>query len=289
MDSLPPLTERVALPAATIEAFRKDGHVKIAGAFTAAEIEAYRPHLNRAIDDAMRDERLIAERVVDVGRGWKFVKNVWSLTEVTRRFIASARLGSIAAALLGVPAVRLFRDQSYYKMPGGGCTPWHQDSSFIPLDAESLSIWIPLTRVTPDMAPMDYATGSHRIGTFFGTSGAGDEEMDAFENGLRAKGFAIANYDSFDVGDVAAHYTATMHGSRANRSHVQREVLVAAYFPDGTRVGGNVPVAADASPAEQYVNTVRAENREMVMAGLAPGDLAAGPDLPLVYREPAQA
>ena len=58
METLPALDGRVALAQSTIEAFRRDGHVKIPSVFTADEIEAYRPHLSRAIDAAIRDERL---------------------------------------------------------------------------------------------------------------------------------------------------------------------------------------------------------------------------------------
>jgi hypothetical protein len=285
-EPLPALDGRHTLSPTLIAAFRRDGHARIPGVFTAAEIAAYQPVLNRAIEEAIHDDGLIAQGMVDVGNGWKYVKNVWALSEATRRFVTSPRLGSIAAALLDAGAVRLFRDQSYYKEPGGGCTPWHQDSSYIPLDAESLSIWIPLSRITPDMAPMDYASRSHHQRVSLGTCGAGEEEMDAFEARLRANGFAIANYQTFEAGDVAVHSTATMHGSRTNRSSKQREVLVAAYFPDGARVAGDLPVA-EASTADVYLNLARTKNREMVMPGLQPGDLAAGPDLPLVYREPA--
>ena len=49
-----------------------------------------------------------------------------------------------------VEAVRLFRDQSYFKGPDGANTPWHQDAYFMPLDSEKiLTMWIPLTDITP--------------------------------------------------------------------------------------------------------------------------------------------
>lgn len=285
LHALPPLDGRVELSPEALRAFRRDGHIRVPGFFTADEIEAYRPHLNRAIDQAVSDPRLTAAGMVDAAKGWKYVKNVWSLCDAAHRLVMSPRLGMLAADLMGCSAVRLFRDQSYYKEPGGSCTPWHQDASFIPLETNvSIAIWIPLVPVSPEMAPMDYATGSHHANNFLGASGVEDAEMDAFETVLRAKGFPVANYASFEVGDVAVHYAATMHSSRKNRSDRRREVLVAAYYPDGTRVAGDLPTSQQGSETEKFINFARTKNREMVMPGLVPGDLAEGPALPLVYR-----
>jgi len=284
-EELPPLEGRFAVTPERVAALRRDGHLKLDGFFTPAEIDAYRPHLARAIDEATRDERLLAEGTVDVGRGWKYVKNVWALNGITHRFLINERIGRLAADLLGVDAVRMFRDQSYYKAPGGGCTPWHQDAPFIPIDApEVLAIWIPLARITPEMAPMDYVTGSHRSGEFLGASGIEESDMAEYASRMRARGFAIANYGSFECGDVAVHYASTAHGSRVNRSESQREVLVGAYFPDGARVAGDVHLPAEAKDFEEHANRIRAENIARAMPGLRPGDLAAGPNLPLVYR-----
>ncbi|MGZ5467288.1 MAG: phytanoyl-CoA dioxygenase family protein [Thermoanaerobaculia bacterium] len=281
---LPPLDGRFDVTREMTGALRRDGHLKVRGFFTPEEIAAYRPHLGRAIDAAVRDERLIAAGSVDVGRGWKYVKDVWALNEITRRFLTNERVGRLAADLLGCEAVRLFRDQSYYKAPGGGCTPWHQDSHFIPLDApEVVAVWIPLAIITPEMAPMDYVTGSHRCTDFLGASGVEEEQMTEYEARMRARGFAIANYGAFEPGDVAVHYASTVHGSRVNRSHAQREVIVSAYFPDGSRVAGDISLPPEAAHFEEHANKIRAENVARAMPGLRPGDLADCATLPLVY------
>lgn len=282
---LPSLAGRHEVTEEMIAAFRRDGHLEIRAFFTPEEIAAYRPHLDRAIDAAIRDERLIAAGSVDVGRGWKYVKDVWALNDVTRQFLVNERVGRLAADLLGCDAVRLFRDQSYYKEPGGGCTPWHQDAPFIPLDApEVVAVWIPLAAITPDMAPMDYVTGSHRSMDFFCPSGVDDEDMSAYEARLRARGFAIANYGSFAPGDIAVHYASTVHSSRVNRSALQREVIVGAYFADGARVAGDIRLPAEGAIYEEHVNRMRADNVQRTMNGLRPGDIAAGPNLPLVWK-----
>jgi len=282
--SLPALESLYEIPASAVEAFRRDGHVKLQGALTAAEITAYRPHLNAVIDACVADDGLVARGLVDVGAGWKYVKNIWAQSPVSRRFVTSRRLGRIAADLMGVDAVRLFRDQSYYKEPGGGSTPWHQDMRFIPLETDQIvSIWIPISRVSPDMAPMDYASGSHRASRLLGISGPEEEDMGEFEREMAARGFPIANHGTFEPGDVAVHHANVMHGSRANASTRQREVIVAAYFPDGTPISGDLALGAEPSPMDAYTNVIRAQNREIAMGGLRPGDVARGPALPLVY------
>ena len=281
---LPRLTGRFPVTPEMIAALRRDGHLRIDGFFTAEEIAAYRPHLSRAIDEAIRNERLVAEGTVDVGRGWKYVKDVWALNETTRAFLINERVGRLAADLLGVRGVRMFRDQSYYKEPGGGCTPWHQDSLFIPLDArEVIAVWIPLTRITEEMAPMDYVSGSHLSPDFLGASGIDENDLTEYESRMRAKGFAIANYGTFEPGDVAVHYASTVHSSRKNRANADREVIVGAYFPDGARVAGEISLPSEAIDFEQRANRIRAENIARAMPGLRPGDMAAGPKLPLVF------
>ncbi len=71
----------------------------------------------------------------------------------------------IAAQLLGVRNVRLYRDQALIKEAGGGITPWHQDAMYWPLDgAKCITMWIPLADITTDMGVLTFATGSHARG-----------------------------------------------------------------------------------------------------------------------------
>jgi ectoine hydroxylase-related dioxygenase (phytanoyl-CoA dioxygenase family) len=280
---LPPLEEKYELSAETIEAFRRDGHVKLRGVMTPEEVAAYRPHLKRVVESHSADTHSMERKVAGSGKNWMFVNNLWTMDDVTRRFIQNQRLARLAADLLGVEGVRLFRDQSYFKGPGGSNTPWHQDARFMPLDTDKIiTLWVPLTAITPAMAPMHYVTGSHKA-EYLGTSNGDDASMDSFEEELRGKGFQIANYGHFDVGDIAAHWASTLHSSRTNEAPVLREIVVIVYFADGARVAPEKPLVKGAPPSEFYANIIQRENRATSLPGLKPGDLAAGAMTPLVY------
>src|SRR4051812_25426288 len=187
--SLPSLDATYEVAPGDIEHFRRAGHIKLAGVLTAEELAAYRPHLQRVVSDSPPEHHAMEQKVAGGGKNWMFINNTWRLDEISRQFVLNRRLGRVAAGLLGVDCVRLFRDQSYFKGPGGSNTPWHQDAYFMPLDTDAIAtFWVPLTDITPDMAPMSYVTGSHASG-YLGTSNGDDTSMDQFEERMRAEGF----------------------------------------------------------------------------------------------------
>jgi ectoine hydroxylase-related dioxygenase (phytanoyl-CoA dioxygenase family) len=282
-ESLPDLAGTHEIPVEQVERFERDGHVKLEGVFSPDEIEAYRAHLKRVVDDHCQESHAMERKVAGAGKNWKFVNNLWALDEAARRFVMSPRLGRLAADLLGVDAVRLFRDQSYFKGPGGANTPWHQDAYFMPLETDKiLTLWIPLTDITPELAPMSYVTGSHKAG-YLGTSNGDDPAMDRFEEEVQAKGFQLHNYGTFKSGDLAAHSAWTLHSSRTNTAPLMREAMVIVYFEDGARLVDESPLPASAPPQEFYARMIRQQNRTTSLPGVKPGDLAAGPMVPVVY------
>lgn len=284
VEALPELVGTHELAPADVASFERDGHVRVEGVFTAHEIAAYRTHLARVVAEHAHDTHAMEQKVAGANKNWMFVNNLWGLDEAARRFVLSPRLGRLAADLLAVDAVRLFRDQSYFKGPGGANTPWHQDAYFMPLDTEKvLTLWIPLTDITPELAPMSYVTGSHKAG-YMGTSNGDDEAMDAYERDLEARGFRLHNYGTFKAGDLACHSAWTLHSSRTNTAPLMREALVIVYFADGARLVDAPPLSAGAPPQEFYARMIRQQNRLTSLPGLQPGDLAAGPMAPLVYQ-----
>ena len=283
VEQLPELAGAYALAGEAIAAFQRDGHVKLKGVFTTEEIAAYRQHLGRVVEANSDERHAMEQKVAGAGKNWKFVNNLWTLDAAARRFVLSRRLGRLAADLMQVEAVRLFRDQSYFKGPDGANTPWHQDAYFMPLDSEKiLTMWIPLTAITPDLAPMNYVTGSNRAG-YMGTSNGDDAAMDRFEDEVRAKGFQVFNYGSFDIGDVAVHSAWTLHSSRSNTSPLMREAVVIVYFADGARLAEDPALPPGTPPQEFYARLIRQQNRNTSLPGLRPGDKAEGPMTPLVY------
>jgi ectoine hydroxylase-related dioxygenase (phytanoyl-CoA dioxygenase family) len=280
---LPPLSSSYGLTPEQIAGAAQDGHVKLAQVFSGSEIAAYRPHLKRVVAEHQAQSHAMEQKVAGTGKNWMFVDNLWRLAPAARAFVLSPRLGRIAAQILGVDAVRLFRDQSYFKGPGGANTPWHQDAYFMPLDTEKiLTMWIPLTDITPDLAPMDYVTGSHRTG-YLGTSNGDDANMDRFASDLAAKGLQTFNYGTLQAGDVAVHSAWTLHSSRRNTSPLMREAVVIVYFADGARMTQDPALSRGAPGQEYYAKIIRRQNRETSLPGVRPGELAQGPMVPVVY------
>lgn len=257
VESLPEIEGVREIERAEEERFQRDGHIRIDGALDREVIAAYRPSI---VDAVYR--RCTEASGVNV--------NLWTIDHSVRRFVLNRRLACIAAALLGVDAVRVFRDEPYFKAAGGVPTPWHQDKVFLPLDTDGvLTIWIPLMDLRPEHAPMRYVTGSHRDGPL-GFSPVSEEGMAAFETRMTAKGFTIDTYGSFDTGDVAVHAGWTLHSAGTNRSNERREVLIIIYFADGARVAA-IPTAPGMPTLDD------------LLPGAKPGDLAAGELTPLVY------
>jgi ectoine hydroxylase-related dioxygenase (phytanoyl-CoA dioxygenase family) len=263
--------------------FQRDGHLLLRNVVTLAEITAYRPAIVNAVTHNDREQQPMEKAVSGRSHKWKFVENLWRLDSVVQLFVLAQRFGKIAADLLEADTVRLFRDQSYFKEPGGGNTPWHQDSYFLPLDtSQTLTLWIALSDVSPEMAPMTFVTGSHRRG-YLGTSTPLDQAMDEFEQCLIEKGFELMNYGAMVAGDVSVHAGWTLHSSRMNVSDRTREALVIVYYADGARVR-MPPVPDNALPQEQFAAVIRQNNLSTCLPGLKPGDLAETDINPIVYQ-----
>jgi Phytanoyl-CoA dioxygenase (PhyH) len=283
MDSYPSLNSEYTLSSELISNFQNDGHLLLREVLSPAEISAYRPILVEAVNRYDLEARAMEKTVSGQSQGWKFVENLWQLDSVARRFVLARRFGKIAADLLGVDTVRLFRDQSYFKDPGGGNTPWHQDAYFMPLDTPQIvTMWIALSDVSIDMAPMTFVTRSHHRG-YIGASMPNDESMDEFEQSINKSGFKLKNYGGMVAGDASFHTGWMLHSSRANTSNTTREAIVIVYYADGAKVL-MPPVPAKALPPEQFAAIIRQRNLSGCLPGLKPGDLAVTEMNPIVYQ-----
>ena len=266
---------------ATLE---RDGHCLLRGLLTAEELSVWRSALVDAVSRHDQQTHSMEQAVGGADNGWVFVDNVWRLDEAARAFILARRFGKLAADLLGVDCVRLFRDQSYFKAPGGANTSWHQDAHFMPLDTDRIiTLWVTLSDVSEDMAPLRFVSGSHRAGPL-GASLPDDASMDAFENRLKAKGYAVKSYGALAAGDATFHLGWTLHSSRANTSARRREAFVIVYYADGARMAAPPVLGPDAAPVEHFAAHIRTQNARHCLPGLKPGDLAATDRNPVVFR-----
>ena len=265
-----PLDAPYALDPDTIRAFRRDGHVRVDGLASPAEVAAFRLAILETGPRCRYDQRPLAERDT-YGRAFIQMFNLWTKDERVRAFVCARRFARVAAELMGASGVRLYHDQALFKEPGGGMTPWHQDQFYWPLDTEhTVTLWLPLVAVTPAMGPMTFASGSHRLGKLSELP-ISDESEAEYERAVVHHALRCTAPESFAPGDATFHAGWTLHRAPPNDTAVMREVMTVIYFADGARVG---PLD---HPSRRF-------DRDAWLPGCEPGALAASPKNPLLWN-----
>lgn len=271
MSEDPELSKPYDLDEAQVEAYQRDGHVLLPGLAAPREVEGFLEPLREAGEATRIDRRPLEERDT-YGRAFLQMFNLWRHNDRSRAFVFARRFAQVAAKLLGARGVRLYHDQALFKEPGGGATPWHQDQFYWPLETEqTITLWMPLIPVTPEMGLMTFAAGSHREQSL-GDFAIGDESQAAFEQLVTQRDFAKHPTPALEAGDASFHSGWTLHSAPPNRTDQLREAMTVIYFAEGTRVG-----------SIEHPN--RRFDRDMWLRGCEPGDLAAGPWNPLLYSD----
>ena len=265
---LPEINDVYALSNKDIAAYQRDGHVVLRGVLSAAEVQAYEPYIAAAVKNYTTEFRPLAERDT-YAKAFLQIMNLWVRDEAVRRYVLAHRFAQIAADLMGVERVRLYHDQALFKEPGGGITPWHQDEFYWPLDTDhTITMWMPLVDVTPEMGTLLFASGSHREG-YLGELPISDKSDETFRQFVAERGYPIVPGPTMAAGDASFHSGWTLHTAPGNSTEVMREVMTVIYFADGARV--TVP---------DHQN--RVNDLASWLPGLKPGDLAASKLNPLV-------
>lgn len=250
-------TEAIRIDRAEIEEFHRRGCFVRRGALPAEMVLDAAPAL-RAYCNGKR----IAISDEDRARGASTSLTTFSLADApppVADFVTSPYLGEIAARFLEVDAVRVLHFAGFFKEAGGPGTPAHQDLTYLPLDTERVvSIWIPLTDVSEEMGALVYAEGSH-------LSGPLADPSDAFR-------FKFTRNPPMKVGDISMHFGWTVHGALKNVSGQTREAFAILYYADGARIEVRDEVRFMQALLQDY------------FGGLKPGDIAASPLNPVVYR-----
>lgn len=265
----PDLSQDYALSDQQIVTFQEEGHILLRNVAARAEIASYRPLIGQVVDRLDHASERLEQIANGQRNGWKFVHNLWERDRTVQRFILARRFAKIAAELLGVPTVRLFRDESYFKVPGGIATPWHQDCDFFPLDSDRVvSMWIALNDISQAMAPLTFATGSHHQGYLDTQS-------------LDLSDVQLTNHGPMQAGDATFHAGWTLHSSDANRSDRTREALVVVYYADGAHIA--LPEARQNYLQGCPKDLIRQEHLSQCLPGLKLGDRAATAKNPILY------
>ncbi|MEZ0110005.1 ectoine hydroxylase-related dioxygenase (phytanoyl-CoA dioxygenase family) [Catenulispora sp. EB89] len=220
-------------PTATAD-FARDGFVHLSGVLSAETIAHYEPVITSEVIRLNTQHRPLSERDT-YGRAFLQVSNLWRENETVKQLVFSRRLAGIAAALLGVHAVRLYHDQALYKEPSGGITPWHADQYYWPLSSDRcLTIWLPLQETPLDMGPLAFARGSHNFshGRDLPIS---DESEQQLEQAVADQAFEHV-VEPFALGDASFHRGWTFHHAGPNRGTTPRRVMTVIYMDADIRL-----------------------------------------------------
>ncbi len=268
---LPDLSSEFALASGIPEKFQQDGFVFLDQLCPQADLAPYKAVIEEV---TMREaeERAPMEERGTYAKAFIQIGNLWQKDDSVAQFVLAERFAKVAADLLGVEGVRLYHDQALFKEPGGGPTPWHQDQFYWPLEGvKTITMWMPLVDVPPEMMGMTFAKGSHLEGAY--TSMAISDESNRFDRDLiEEKGFEIVQIAGMKAGDANFHAGWTIHGAPGNATDLMRAAMTVIYFEDGARIS-----------KPDHDN--RQRDLEAWFPGQRPGEIAASPLNPVVYSQ----
>jgi ectoine hydroxylase-related dioxygenase (phytanoyl-CoA dioxygenase family) len=268
--SLPDLSSDYPLTEEQIAEYRQNGHLLLRGVCSPEEVAAHRQVFREVIRRYHPNAPKMEDRDV-FHKAFLSATNTWVNEEATRPFIFSRRFAKLATELMGADGVRLYHNQAFFKEPGGGPTPWHQDHYYWPLDTEKMiTIWIALVDITPEMGAITFATGSHRA-PFLDEMGISDHAMAYFDRIIAERGWPVVNY-AMRAGDATFHAGWTLHSASANRGERAREASAVSYYADGAYV-------------MKELTPTRRHDMEACMPGVQAGELGVGDRNPLIYRK----
>ena len=144
-----------------VQAFRVNGAVCIRNIFSADELAMLREAIDSNIA-APSPRAKVASRPDDPGWFFEDFCN-WQENDGYRRFIMESPAPSVAGALIGGDAVRLYHDHLLVKEPNTRQrTPWHPDQPYYNITGEqNVSMWIPVDPVARE-STLEFVAGSHR-------------------------------------------------------------------------------------------------------------------------------
>ena len=209
--------------------FREDGFLKLPNVFDAATLQHFEPEISRLTFAHNHLDGMPMEERDTYSKAFIQVGNLWEKSEDARRLTFSKRLAGIATGLLGSSGVRLWHDQSLYKEPSGGFTPWHADQQYWPMKSSlSVTAWIPLHAVPLEQGPLCFGRGSHRkrIGRDLPIS---DSSEALIQKEIQDQG-VVEVIEPYKLGDVSFHLGWTLHRAGPNSTTRPRKVHTVIYM-----------------------------------------------------------
>ncbi len=223
--------------AAAAKQFREDGVVYIASALDPAAmrlaLEAYEWSLANPSPAAAQFPQ------DQPGKFYQDLANPRALPAY-RKLVEESPAADIVAALWGGGQVWFMYEQVFLKEGGQARrTPWHQDSSYLPIDGEKIAVmWITFEPVAKEDS-LEFVRRSHR-GTLYDGSrfDPADDTAPLYGDGSLPRLPNIeAQRSQFDIvswavnpGDVLVFHPAMLHGGAPTRAARRRRTLSLRFF-----------------------------------------------------------
>ncbi len=218
----PSTTEHpVALTAAQIAAFNRDGYLAGIRIFDEEEITGIRSYF----------DELLARTLAAGGDSYSIstahlrYRRVYDIL-TDRRIVARIQ------DLIGENVVA-WGSHFFCKMPGDGKrVSWHQDSSYWPLTPSmAVTAWLAIDDATVENACMRYIPGSHHLGHLTYTLSENDEGNILNQTVPEAESLGQPVDVELKAGEISIHSDLLLHGSEANQSNKRRCGLTLRYCP----------------------------------------------------------
>ncbi len=220
-------THRFAWDSPEAAAFYDEhGYVIVRDVLSADERALVRPGWSELVAEAASDAELTPAAFEE-----RFPQNrdLWAKSETFRRLLFETRQGDVARRFLGASGARLFHDHAIAKpYRRSGTIPWHQDSTYWPLDRAGNSLWTPTESVGKDGGCLKVLDRSHR-------DGAGSPQDFLQPDGVNRDDDPRLVYLPVEVGETVVLHGLTWHGSDPNRSTVDRLAYLTLWVPASAR------------------------------------------------------
>ena len=264
------INEPYSLTSDDVQTFREDGYIHLAGVLPDDVLEYYEPIISKITQEhdpaagvALEDKDLYGKAFIQLG-------NLWQHDAQVTELVFCKRLARLASELIGTQGVRLYHDQSLYKEPSGGITPWHVDQQYWPMDSsKSVTAWIPLQSTPVEMGPLCFGRGSH-LKYIARDVKISDESERIIAQAIK-KEKIIEIQVPYALGDVSFHSGWTLHRAGGNATEQSRQAHTVIYMDEQMRL--------------KERRSQNQENDRISWCGdTADGAVINGPLTPILYR-----
>ncbi len=232
------ITEAGAELRPLVRRYRRDGFAHVRGVLSQSEVSRFGTAVDHAVATRKRGDGRALEEKTPYEQSFIQCQYLWEDFPEVRPLTFHPAIGALAAALIGVPRVRIWHDQALYKEAGGRETEAHQDQPYWPIaELDTITAWIPLIDVDAETGMMGYVPGSQRgeaqFVDIFTSPGAG--------KALEARQARAPQFVPCQAGDVIFHHGLTVHMAKPNRSDRTRRVYTVIFVADGAHRGAERP------------------------------------------------